>query len=124
MVLVKNMTDLKVDNITHIGFCGDKFERLYFVSANKWLFLVSVNSTLIFIRYEVTKMEVCLSFIASISALKYNIDADYVIMIAISNGNETAIYMTEPIQQLIHLENFEDDLIKARLHSNFKLNSV
>lgn len=83
---------------------------------------MSINSALFFLRVDVQKMDICLTHVTSIDTVKYSIDADFFYLFALSSGTETAIYMVEPIQQLLHLENFEDDLIKAKLQSNVKAN--
>ena len=48
--LVKNVTDLKVTEISHLGFCGNGFERLYVVDSRKDIVLVAIQSTFLFYR--------------------------------------------------------------------------
>jgi hypothetical protein len=94
MVLIKNITDLKgVNEITHLGFYGDKHEKLYFVADRKYLHLVSINSALFFLRVDVQKMDICLSQVISIDTVKYTVDADPFYLFALSSGTETAVYM-------------------------------
>lgn len=118
VVLFKNVTDLKVKDISHLGFYGEKYDKLYFVDQCTTLYLVEVSNALIFVKVDVKKIEVCLKKIVDIDAIRYNVDADHYFLFAVSSPSETAVYMIEPTVQLIHLENFEDELIKAKLRQS------
>jgi len=118
VVLFKNVTDVKVKDISHIGFYGEKYEKLYFVDQSATLYLVEISNALIFVRVEVRKVEVCLKRIVDVDVLKYSVDADHFFLLAVSSPSETAVYMIEPTVQLLHLENFEDELIKAKLRQS------
>lgn len=40
VVLFKNVTDLKTKDISHLGFYGEKYDKLYFVDQSSTLYLV------------------------------------------------------------------------------------
>lgn len=115
VVLFKNITDLKAKDISHLGFYGDKYERLYFVDQCATLYLVEVSNAFVYVKAVVRPVEICLKKIVDVDALKYSVDADHFHLLAVSSPSETAVYLIEPSVQLLHLENFEDELIKAKL---------
>ena len=74
--VIKNITDMKLEDITSIGFCGNGYERHYVVNSNKELIIVTITNTFIFLRVEASKMDVCLGKIMIVSPMKLIIDDD------------------------------------------------
>lgn len=85
---------------------------------------MGIEKTFIFYRVEINKMDVCLNKIISFDFMKLIIDDDEFHIIAFSSNTEIAIYLLFPFLQLLHIENFEDDLAVSRTKSNTKGNAV
>lgn len=94
------------------------------MDSNKEVLIVGITNTFIFYRVEVNRMDVCLTNIVDADYLRLVIDEDEFHILAFSSNTEVAIYLVFPFIQLLHIENFEDDLAVSRTKSSSTGNSV